>query len=174
MTVVFLICPGSLGARQTLRICIDKARRSVCITGIEIRYYSHWIRVLLRQGSPSNQQDWNTIKASLHILLHAIHARSLGAVSIFEFWSSPVLLYEVQFTVVFRIKVTNVAPSGDQFFECWFLVFEVWLCEKKSPTATISLSRFTFEPFALCIQTSQWPQTSFFYYLLFVFTTAGV
>jgi hypothetical protein len=67
----------------------------------------------------------------------------------FELYCTPVHLNEVEFTVVFGIKITNMSLALNKFLKCRFLVCKIWLVKENPPTATVSYLLLTFETRAL-------------------------
>ena len=74
-------------------------------------------------------QVGHIIEACFHILFHLVDVICLWAQAVAEFCCSPVLLYEVHFTVVLQIEVTDMTPGGYQLFQVRLLVDEISLCE---------------------------------------------
>ena len=61
-----------------------------------------------------------------------------------ELCSTPVLLNEVQLTMIFWIEIAQVATRFYELLELWPLRCEIWLREENAPAAAAGL------PFMLC------------------------
>ena len=74
-------------------------------------------------------KNGHVIKTCSHIFFHLINVVRLWACAITELCCSPVLLYEIQFTVVFWVEVANVTSGCYQFFQVRLLVDKIRLHE---------------------------------------------
>jgi len=61
-----------------------------------------------RNAKPFDLKNGHVIETCFHILFHLVDVVHLWACVIMELCCSLVLLYEIQFTVVFWVKVANV------------------------------------------------------------------
>jgi hypothetical protein len=71
--------------------------------------------------------------------------------------STPVLFDEIEFTVVFWIKITEVPMRLNKFLEIWLLVRKIWLCEEDAAATAVHSTRRAFKVTALCKKTTLWP-----------------
>jgi len=124
------------------------------------------------KNSLSNLDQQHIIKTPPHILYHLIHICGLWTEVIAKLHSSPVLFYEVSFTVVLWVELANVSSLGDKF-KYWFLVGEIWLQKKDSVTAARCAPGITFKTLTCCPKTWSWVQTTFLQNLLNQFGIVG-
>ena len=68
----------------------------------------------MRKSSPLDVKQWYIVKALDHLLLHLPDCRCAPHDPKSKFGSSPVLLNEVQFAVVFGIKITQMATAFNE------------------------------------------------------------
>src|SRR5712675_972632 len=87
---------------------INHADRFANLINIRVR---EMIRKKMRKSSPLDVKQWYIVKALDHLLLHLPDCRCTPHDPKLKFGSSPVLLNEVQFTVVFGIKITQMATA---------------------------------------------------------------
>jgi len=81
-----------------------------------------------------------------HRFLHRIEGSRAAGNTVAELRSTPVLLNEVQLTVVFWIEITQVATRFDELLELWLLRCEIRLCKENAPAAAAGLP-FTLRAF---------------------------
>jgi hypothetical protein len=79
-----------------------------------------------RDAKPFDLRNGHVIKTCSHILVNVVR---LWACAITELCCSPVLLYEIQFTVVFWVEVANVTSGCYLFFQVRLLVDKIRLHE---------------------------------------------
>ena len=82
-----------------------------------------------RDTKPFDLKNGHVIETYSHILLHLVDVVHLWACAITELCCSPVLLYEIQFTVVFWVEIANVTLGCYQFFQVRLLVDKMRLRE---------------------------------------------
>ena len=82
-----------------------------------------------RDAKPFDLKNGHVVETCSHILFHLIDVVRLWACVIMELCCSPVLLYEIQFTVVFWVEVTNVTLGCYQFCQVRLLVDKIRLHE---------------------------------------------
>lgn len=111
--------------------------------------------------SPPDLIQWNIIKTVNYILLHLVNLCCARACPVAELYCTPVLLYKVKLTVVFRVEVTDMASRSDILLKPGFLGDEVGLVEEKPSAAAIGTSILTLKLVTLCIESFSWPETMF-------------
>ena len=97
-------------------------------------------------------QQWDVIETRNNILLHhfEIGCALSGPITILD--SFPVLFNEIQFTMEFRVEITDVTAGCDVFFKLRFLQNKVGLSEHGAVATAVSVARCTFEAMALSIE----------------------
>ena len=116
----------------------------------QIKNTDHWI---WSKGTSSRQP--------MTFFFHCINIWSLWGRSIVILDWTPVLLNEVEFTVIFGVKVTYMTSWCDVFLLMELLQTEIWLAKQNLARATVCVARNTFEPITLILESFIWPKATF-------------
>jgi hypothetical protein len=136
MAMVFLVSPCYLSTRQALTISENKTCRPVCESA---KRFQSWNKKKC-QDTLSNLFKGDIIKTSQHLPLHLIKGLCMASNAEPKLCCAPVLLNEVQFTVVLGIVITQVAMGFDIFLKQWLLRCEVGLRIEEMATAAMGWS----------------------------------
>ena len=128
MAMIILVSPGCLCTTQTLAIHTDKSGHTICITDQD-KITTKDSLIPCPRSSTSNLDNWHIIKWVLDILFHLLHIYCLWAGPVDQLCSSPVLLNEVELTVIFGIVITDVTPGCDELLQVRLLIHKIKLCE---------------------------------------------
>jgi hypothetical protein len=110
MAVVCSVSPNCLCAGEPLTVRQYKLRRLVC----KPNQYQRNDKKTKERYSPLNLKQWYIVEAHDHILLDPIDCHRTCHDPKSKLGSSPVLLDEVQFAVVFGIKITQMATAFNE------------------------------------------------------------
>ena len=106
-----------------------------------------------RKGSLlPNLEKGDAVEALLYGLFHVLECARPRCRAVLKFRRAPVLFNKVQLTMIFWIKVTNMAMRLDKLLQLGFLRAEIGLSEKHAPATAVRAIGRTLEVRALCRQ----------------------
>jgi hypothetical protein len=94
-------------------------------------------------------KEGDVIKGLDDLPLHLIDCRCAPCHTETELCSPPILLDEIEFAVIFRVKVTQMATRLDQLLKLGLLRHEIGLGKENAPATAISAARGATKPRAL-------------------------
>ena len=104
-------------------------------------------------------KERDVIKTLDDLPLHAINCCCAPCHMEMELGCSPVLFNKIEFTVVFWVKIAQMAIRLDQLLKLGFLGHKIWLQEENASAAAVGAARGTVKTQALGEKVSFGPQT---------------
>jgi hypothetical protein len=93
------------------------------------------------EDSPTNVKEGNVIEALDDLLLHLIDCCCTPCHTETELRCPPVLLDEVELTVVFGVEIAQMAARLDQLLKLGLLRDEIWLQKENTPATAVNAVR---------------------------------
>ena len=161
MAVILSIGPYCLRSSKASMICWDKAHWLVCKARKHMRKVEdtgNRIEDLLL-----NVKEGDIIEGLDDLPLHLINCCHMPCHMETELCSPPILLNEIELTMIFWVKVTQMAMRFDQLLKLGLLRNKIRLGKEDMPATAISVARGAMKPWALSEEVSLWvlgPQTT--------------
>ena len=115
----------------------------------------------MTENLPSNVKEGDVIKGLDDLPLHLINRRRAPCHTETKLCSPPILFDEIEFTVIFGVKVTQMVTRLDQLLKLGLLRDEIGLRKENATATAVSAARGATKPWALSKKVSLLgPQTT--------------